>query len=141
MKQPHFIIAKASIDNNGILCATFKEAGLGDNESIQYTLSAFAEAVYQCVNNGGGCPQTANKQTVSGTVIATASFSSGKNGQVTAKICVLPPQGTLSCPDTQHPELLQVTYSNVTLTDNTNNISVSGNIPFSVTFKICKKNR
>ncbi|MFL0267240.1 hypothetical protein [Candidatus Clostridium radicumherbarum] len=139
MAQPHFINAKGSIDNKGVLTVTFKEAGLGDNVLIDYTLSASAMAVYQCVNNGGGCPQAANKQTATGPVSSTGSFSSGKNGQVTASLQVSPPQVNPFCPNGQHQELLDVSYTGVTLKDDTNNVIISVSGTFSKTFNICKK--
>ena len=56
---------------------------------------------------------------------AEGSFNSGKNGNVTASLTLSPPPSDISCPKGQTLQLAQVTYNNVTLTDLTNNISVS----------------
>ena len=66
-----------------------------------------------------------NKTTVSGPVIATGTFSSGKNGQVTASLTVMPPPSDITCPPGQGLELASVTYTNVVLTDTTNNVRIA----------------
>jgi hypothetical protein len=62
---------------------------------------------------------------VSGRVIATGTFASGKNGQVTASLTVSPPPSDISCPPKQRLELASVSYTNVVLTDTTNAVSIS----------------
>ena len=124
-QNEHFIFARASLNNNGTLTVNFKEAGLGTNQLIDYALTADATAVYVCVNRGGANPSASNKTTVAGPVIATGTFSSGKNGQVTASLTVEPPFEDIGCPPGQSQELASVIYENVTLTDTTNDVSVS----------------
>jgi hypothetical protein len=124
-QNEHFVRADATLNANGSLTANFKEAGLGTNQLIDYTLTADATATYVCVNRGGANPSAQNKTTVSGPVSASGTFSSGKNGQVTASLTVSPPPSDISCPPGQSLELASVSYTNVTLTDTTNNISVS----------------
>jgi hypothetical protein len=123
--SPHFINASGTLNSNGSLTVNFKEAGLGTNQLISYALTADATATYVCVNNGGANPSAQNKTTVSGPVIATGTFSSGKNGNVTASLTVSPPPSDISCPRGQSLRLASVSYSNVTLTDTTNMISIS----------------
>jgi hypothetical protein len=123
--SPHFVSASGTLNNNGTLTVNFKEAGLGTNQNINYLLTADATATYVCVNKGGGNPSASNKTTVAGPVSAEGTFSSGKNGNVTASLTVSPPPSDISCPKGQSLQLAQVTYNNVTLTDRTNNISVS----------------
>jgi hypothetical protein len=123
--SPHFIRASGDINNNGSLTVSWKEAGLGTNQNIDYLLTADSTATYVCVNNGGGNPSAKNKTTVSGPVSATGTFSSGKNGQVTASLTAGPPSaGGFTCPPGQSLELALVSYSNITLTDTTNGISI-----------------
>jgi hypothetical protein len=123
--SPHFINTSASVDNAGNLVVSWKEAGLGDNQLISYTVSADASATYYCLNGGGKHPQAANKETVNGPVSGSGTFSSGKNGQITASLTVSPPgPGDFSCPPGQRLVLGDVTYMNITLTDITNGISV-----------------
>jgi len=121
--SPHFIRATASLSGAN-LTVSFKEAGLGTNQLINYTATADATATYVCVNRGGGNPSASNKTTVSGPVSATGTFSSGKNGKVTASLTLTPPgPGSFSCPPGQSREIAQVTYTNVAITDTTNNVT------------------
>ena len=121
--NPHFVRASADINGNGSLVVSWKEAGLGDNQLIHYVATADATATYVCVNNGGGNPSARNKTTVSGPVSAEGTFSSGKNGQITASLTLGPPSaGSFTCPPGQSLRLAEVSYSNITLTDTTNGI-------------------
>lgn len=124
-QNEHFIRASGSLNNNGSLTVSFKEAGLGTNQLIDYALTADATATYVCVNRGGANPSAQNKTTVSGPVIATGTFSSGKNGQVTASLTVSPPASDITCPPGQSLELASVSYTNVVLTDTTNDVSIA----------------
>jgi len=124
-QNEHFVRASGSLNNNGSLTVNFKEAGLGTNQLIDYTLTADATATYVCVNRGGANPSAQNKTTVSGPVSASGTFSSGKNGQVTASLTVSPPPSDISCPPGQSLELASVSYTNVVLTDTTNDVSIS----------------
>ncbi len=123
--SPHFISASATLNADGTLTAKFKEAGLGTNQNINYVLSADGTATYVCVNRGGANPSAQNKTTVHGPVSASGTFNSGKNGNVNGSLTVSPPPSDISCPKGQSLELASVSYTNVTLTDTTNNISVS----------------
>lgn len=123
--SPHFVSANGTLNANGSLTVNFKEAGLGTNQNINYALTANATATYVCVNKGGANPSAQNKTTVAGPVSATGTFNSGKNGNVTASLTVSPPPSDISCPKGQSLELAQVTYTNVTIADLTNNIVVS----------------
>jgi hypothetical protein len=123
--SPHFISATGTLNANGSLTVKFKEAGLGTNQNINYTLSADGTATYVCVNNGGANPSAKNKTTVAGPVSASGTFNSGKNGNVTASLTVNPPPSDITCPSGQKLELASVSYTNVTLTDTTNNVSIS----------------
>jgi hypothetical protein len=123
-QNEHFIRASGTLNNNGTLTVAFKEAGLGTNQLINYELTADATATYVCVNRGGANPSAQNKTTVAGPVIATGTFSSGKNGQVTESLTVSPPPSDISCPPGQSLELASVSYTNVVLTDTTNDVSI-----------------
>lgn len=123
--SPHFIKAAAALNADGSLTASFKEAGLGTNQNITYTLSGNGTAVYVCVNRGGANPSASNKTTVAGPVSATGTFSSGKNGQVTASLTVQPPFQDIGCPGGQTQQLASVSYTGMTLTDTTDGISIS----------------
>ena len=124
--NPHFISAKATLENDFSLTIKFKEAGLGSNQMIHYIASANSTATYQCVNHGGKCPQAANKTTVSGPVTGEGTFSSGKNGQITASLTLNPPDpGDFSCPGGQVMEVAAVSYSQIKLQDTTTPVETS----------------
>ena len=121
--SPHFIRASGTLNSSGSLTVSFKEAGLGANQNIDYALTADATATYVCVNKGGANPSAQNKTTVAGPVIATGSFSSGKNGQISESLTVQPPPSDISCPPGQSLQLAQVSYTNEKLTDTTNGVT------------------
>jgi len=124
-QNPHFIRASARLSGTNLV-VSWKEAGLGNNQLITYVASADATATYVCVNRGGANPSAQNKTTVSGPVSATGTFSSGQNGQITQSLTILPPgPGSFTCPPGQSRELAQVTYTNVVITDTTNDVSAS----------------
>jgi hypothetical protein len=124
-QNAHFIRAQSDIDNvTGDLLCSWKEAGLGDNQNIDYTCSADGTATYVCVNRGGANPSAQNKTTVSGPVSESGTFASGKNGQITASLTVEPPPSDITCPPGQSLELASASYTNVVLTDTTNDVSV-----------------
>ena len=100
-----------------------------------------ATATYVCVNNGGNCPQAANKVNFTGPVSKSGSFSSAKNGAINACLRIEPPSGeALDCPG-QTVTLSEVRYSDIGVKDTTNNIEkmtvyVNGN-DLSKTFVSC----
>jgi hypothetical protein len=129
--SPHFISASAKLSGTNLV-VSFKEAGLGTNQLINYTASADSTVTYVCVNNGGANPSASNKTTITGPVSASGAFSSAKNGNVTASLTLNPPgPGSFSCPPGQSLEIAQVSYTNVTITDTTNGISESISGTFS----------
>jgi hypothetical protein len=121
--SPHFISASATVNTDGSLKVNFKEAGLGTNQLINYTASADGTATWVCVNNGGANPSAQNKTTVNGPVSATGAFDSGKNGNVTAFLTIQPPPSNISCPKGQKLQLASASYTNVSITDDTNGIT------------------
>jgi hypothetical protein len=114
--SPHFINCSASgVNSDGSLNVCFKIAGLGDNQTLTVTASAHADAVYGCLNRGQQCPNAANKVNVQSDVSATGTFTSGKNGQITACLTVDPPPTELTCPNGQRLVLVSVSYTNVSV--------------------------
>jgi hypothetical protein len=114
----HFVRASASgPDDSGNLVVDFKIAGLGDTVTTTVTASADATALYACQNNGGNFPSDPKKQEVSGPVSASGDFTSGKNGQITDSLTLMPPASTLDCPSGQHAVLARVSYTNVAVSE------------------------
>jgi hypothetical protein len=132
--SPHFINASASgPDAAGNLTVNFKIAGLGDNQTITVTATADGTAVYACQNNGGNFPSDPKKTTVSGPVSASGDFTSGKNGQITDSLTLMPPANTtLTCPGGQHVVLVSVSYTNVAVSGGGDTALIPGT--FSRTF-------
>jgi hypothetical protein len=116
-QNPHFLSCDVTgVNSNGTLSSDFRIAGLGSNVSITVTASADATATYGCLNGGQNCPNAANKSTVTGTVTAQGTFTSGKNGSVRGSLTVNPPPNTtLTCPGGQTLVLVSVSYTNVSL--------------------------
>jgi hypothetical protein len=123
--SPHFIRASGALNADGSMTVSFKEAGLGTNQNIDYLLTADATATWVCVNKGGKNPSAQNKTTVAGPVSAEGTFNSGKNGQVTASLTVDPPPSDITCPNGQSLQLASVSYTNILLRDLTNSVSIS----------------
>jgi hypothetical protein len=121
--SPHFISASAAVNTDGSLTVKFKEAGLGTNQLINYTAAAQGTATWVCVNKGGANPAAQNKTTVNGPVSASGAFDSGKNGNVTASLTIQPPPSNISCPKGQTLQLASATYTDVSITDTTNNVT------------------
>jgi hypothetical protein len=114
----HFVQASATgPDDNGNLIVDFKIAGLGDTVTTTVTASGNATALYACQNNGGNFPSDPKKQEVSGPVSASGEFTSGKNGQITDSLTLMPPASTLECPQGQTDVLARVTYTNVAVSE------------------------
>src|SRR6266403_3953512 len=115
-QNPHFLKCGASgVNSDGSLNVSFTIAGLGSNQSIDVTASAHADAVYACKNNGQQCPNAANKVNVQSDVSASGTFTSGKNGSITACLAVEPPDTTLTCPGGQRLVLVSVSYTNLSV--------------------------
>ncbi len=134
--DPHFISASASVTSSGNLVVSWKEAGLGDDVTIDYTASANAIANYGCLNGGGKNPEASNKETVEGPVSSSGSFNSGKNGTISDSMTITPPPfpTSFSCPSGQKLVLADVSYTNVSVTDTTDGVSISVPGTFSVVF-------
>jgi hypothetical protein len=118
-----FFSADASVGSNGALTVAFDERGLG-NADVSYTLTASGTAVYACINGGGNHPQSTNKMGPS-PISASLTNVKVKNGRVVSSITVEPPgPGSFSCPSGQSSVLACVSYTDVLLTDTTNNLEV-----------------
>jgi hypothetical protein len=120
----HFMSASGSVNDDGALVVNFDEAGLG-NGNINYTLAADATAIYACINNGGHHPKAANKQAFEGSVAGGGTFQA-RNGRVRASLTAGPLQAPqFTCPSGQTRILAYVSYTNIVLTDTTNNVTAN----------------
>jgi hypothetical protein len=113
----------SSVNNAGALVVAWDEAGVGQ-DTVFYTLAADASATYACINGGGNHPQAANKQTFNGPLSTPSTGFQPQNGRVQGSLSVGPlSSGGFSCPSGQRLVLACVSYSNISLTDTTNNVT------------------
>jgi hypothetical protein len=126
-QNPHFIYATSTLNPDASLTVDFKEAGLGNNQNINYILEADGVATYACQNHGGNFPKDPKKIDQAATLEGTGTFSSGRNGQITASLTVgpPPPPSPSNCKGNQVEVLLAVSYTNIVLTDDTNKVSTT----------------
>jgi hypothetical protein len=121
---PKFHSATSTVNSAGALVVSFDERGLG-TANVNYRLTADASAVYACINGGGNHPQATNKETRNAEVSTGGSFEP-KNGRVVASLSAGPPSaGSFKCPSGQRLVLASVSYTNIVLTDTTNNVRTS----------------
>jgi hypothetical protein len=109
--SPHFVNNAFSVTrDDNTLTVSGKEAGLGDEDQIHVVLSATA----LCINPGGKHPKAVNKESVS----AEGDFPV-QNGKA---------DFTLSVTASFQPECsppMTVAFTDVTITDTTNNLTRS----------------
>jgi hypothetical protein len=128
--SPHFIgDASAVVDAAGTLTVSWKEAGLGNNQNIDYTMAAVATGQFQWFNHGGNKPQGQPFQFGPETLSASGTFNSGQNGNITASLSIAAPAPSQEVVDagTSSNWVLQetVNYSDITLTDTTNGVDAT----------------
>lgn len=107
--SPHFVGTPVFTTSGSTITVTAKEAGLGNEPQIHVVLTAAAT----CLNNGGNNPQAANKTTV--TAQADEPVQNGKADYSLSGTAVFDPAASGACSS--------VTWSDVSLTDTTNNLT------------------
>jgi hypothetical protein len=113
--SPHF----TSVDvtrTDDTLCASGKEAGLGDEDQVNIVLNATAS----CINPGEKHPKAANKENISDE--ATVPVQNGKADFGTGTPFPLCATATFQ-PDCTPP--MTVVFTNVSVCDTTNDVCVS----------------
>ena len=107
--SPHFVGACTKTQDGNTLTVHCKEAGLGNEEQVNVTVSATA----LCINNGGKHPKAVNKSDLSSTTDQPV-----QNGKADYTVRLT---ATFQ-PDCSPPMTVQ--FTDVTVTDNTNGITV-----------------
>ena len=107
--SPHFVGDCTKTQSGNSVTVHCKEAGLGNEEQINVTVSATA----LCINNGGKHPKAVNKTSVSST-----SDQPVQNGKADYSVTLT---ATFQ-PDCSPPMTVQ--FTDITVTDNTNGITV-----------------
>ena len=117
--------SKSSVSSSGALVVSWDEAGVGQ-DVVNYTLRADASATYACINGGGNHPKAQNKETFNGPISSPNTGFLPENGRAKGTLSVGPlSSGTFSCPSGQTLVLACVGYTNIALTDTTNNVTES----------------
>jgi len=128
-QSPHFIhdAQVSAIGTDGTISVSFKEAGLGGGQTINYAMGGSFVADYGCINHGGNHPSASNKTAESGNVAVNGSFTATKNGTISGTLSFTPPapDTVLSCPGNQVAVLADISYSGLSLTDTTNGVSAT----------------
>lgn len=110
--------------NSSDLTITGKVAGLGGT-TFEIFATADATAEYACQNRGGEFPNDPKKQTVSATVgDTTGELPTPRSGTFRFTLDAQAPASTLDCPGGQREVLTSITYSNVTLVLEEDNVVV-----------------
>jgi hypothetical protein len=107
--SPHFVGDCTKTQDGNTLTVTCKEAGLGDEAQINVTISATA----LCINNGGKHPKAVNKADIS--LTTNEPVQNGKADYTETLTATF-------TPDCSPP--MTVSFTNVTVTDNTNGLTV-----------------
>jgi hypothetical protein len=131
--QPQFLRAPSAQLGSPKVIVKWTEVGLGITDSVDYVASATAAARYQCVNRGNNCPAASNKEDVLSDVSVGGTFSVDKNGRISESLIIPAPPPTLVCPGNQVVGVVSVVFTNIRLTDVTNNVSSLTN-PSALTF-------
>jgi hypothetical protein len=107
--SPHFVGDCTKVQSGNTLTVSCKEAGLGNEDQINVTISATA----LCFNNGGKHPRAVNKAD-----LALTTDEPVQNGKADYTETLT----ATFTPDCSPP--MTVAFTNVTVTDNTNGLTV-----------------
>ena len=134
--SPHFIknATSASLSGADLVCQ-FKEAGLASGAVETVSCNATESVTYECVNGGGKNPSASNKKTFVTTVSKSGTFTADKNGNIVGTLTLSPVSASsigFSCPPGQTVTFVSVTYSNVSIVDQTSGASIA--IPGSFSY-------
>ena len=133
VRRPHFLRAPSASLGSPKVIVSWTEVGLADNEGVTYDARAQAAARYQCVNRGNNCPAASNKEDLISEVSVQGTFLA-KNGRISEALIIPAPPATLVCPGNQVVGVVSVVFTNIRLTDVTNNVSSLTN-PSALTFQ------
>ena len=125
--QPQFLRAPSAQLGSPKVIVKWTEVGLGQVDSIDYTATTVAAARFQCVNRGNKCPAASNKEDVLVNLSVGGTFNVDRNGRISDSLTILAPESTLVCPGNQVVSVVSVVFTNITLTDETNQISALTN--------------
>jgi hypothetical protein len=134
--SPHFIgsATSASLSGADLVCS-FKEAGLPSGAVEAVTCRTLEAVSYECVNGGTKNPAASNKRSFNTSASVSGIFQANRNGNLVGSETIVPKSALslgFTCPPGQTVTLVSVTYSGVSIVDDTSGASIS--IPGSFTF-------
>jgi hypothetical protein len=129
--NPHFIYVTPQLVGND-LQVNFKEAGVGSGASVTVSTTATFSFTLGCINGGSKHPKAANKEAFSTTESASGTFTANAGGNVVSSLTLTAPStetilSYLVCPPGQTTTLFSAGWSNLSITDSTNHITI--NVP------------
>ncbi|MCH6471857.1 hypothetical protein [Sinomonas terrae] len=127
--NPHFVYITPSVSGSNLV-VNFKEAGVGAGASVTVSTAATYDFVLGCINGGSNHPKASNKTAFSSSQSASQTFTANAGGNVVANLTLTPPANQLSyltCPSGQTTTLLSASWTDLSITDATNSITV--NVP------------
>jgi hypothetical protein len=102
--------------NSTFLTATGEVAGAGSTGGTA-DLSATAEVTRGCINRGSQGQEPSGLQRSTTLASGTTTFDTTRNGRGRFNVSTTPITiGSFTCPDQMRPTLVSVTYSNISLT-------------------------
>ena len=133
--SPHFIenLTKVTDTDLSSVTVAFKEAGLESGAIETITVNAHLDATYQCVNRGGHNPDDPKKTVISGDYSKSGEFKAARNGNVIGSLTVTAPAPTtvLDCPNGQKAVHTVSTWSNISVTDEDTQATITAPGTFS----------
>ena len=124
--HPHFIYATPIVSGQDVT-VSFKEAGVGAGASVNVSTTGTYSFTLACINGGSKHPKAANKTDFSSTRSASGTFSANAGGNVEASLTLTPPSDLssyLSCPPGQTTTQLAGQWTDLSISDTTNGISL-----------------
>lgn len=126
--NPHFIYATPQLVGSD-LQVNFKEAGVGAGASVTVSTTATFSFILGCINGGSNHPKASNKSAFSETASASGTFPANAGGNVVASLTLTAPSSAdilshLICPPGQTTTLLGAGWSNLSIIDSTNGITL-----------------
>jgi hypothetical protein len=102
-----------SVNSSGNLVVAYDISGLGGTTEATFTLSATLEGHARCKNNGGNCPEAANK--FGPADLSTQGILGVHNGRARGTVTLTAATG-LACPKGQGVVIIDVSWTNISFT-------------------------
>jgi hypothetical protein len=124
--NPHFIKNQTFgvLDGNDLV-VHFKESGLPSGATETITVTGTYNLTLQCINNGGNNPKDPKKTKITEDAGASGDFTADQSGNVVGSLTLIAPEVEFSCPPGQTVVASDESWTNVTITDDDTDVSLS----------------